>query len=48
MTPVGGGVQIQATRALDQANLMADSDGQVAETRQEAMSADAAGRWWWD
>ena len=42
MTPVGGGVQIQATRALDEANLLEDGDGQVAKTRLDALAAEAA------
>ncbi len=49
MTPVGGGVTIQPLMALDRENLLADEDGDVADTR-EAVSINElpASQWWWD
>jgi len=48
MTPVGGGVEIKATKALDSENLMLDDRGLVAKTREETKLNLAAGQWWWD
>ncbi|MEM9353261.1 MAG: DUF1598 domain-containing protein [Planctomycetota bacterium] len=48
MTPVGGGVQIQAGQALDSENV-AEDDGEVAKAHAAAAIADLpADQWWWD
>ena len=49
MTPIGGGVNIQATQALTRSNLIEDIDGDVGEAH-KAIDIDAlpVGRWWWD
>jgi len=48
MTPVGGGVTIHATKALDSQNLLADEHGKVAKARAETKIELAQGQWWWD
>ena len=48
MTPVGGGVQILANRALESENLLPDESGKVGRTRQQIKPDVAPGRWWWD
>lgn len=48
MTPVGGGVQILANRALDSSNLLPDEEGTVSKTRQQLKPDVPAGQWWWD
>ncbi len=48
MTPIGGGVQIEATRALKPENLLSDDRREVAEIRNEVRIELAEGRWWWD
>ncbi len=49
MTPIGGGVQIRPTSALDSANLLSDDNGEVAHARSEVnLSALEPGQWWWD
>lgn len=48
-TPVGGGVQIEASRALDSENLLADDKGELAEARKSVdLSELPADQWWWD
>ena len=48
-TPVGGGVQIDAHRALDTENLLADDKGELAEAHQAVDLSDLpADQWWWD
>jgi hypothetical protein len=48
MTPVGGGVEIRAGLAVDDASLIED-DGSVAEARSAVTISDLpAGQWWWD
>ncbi len=48
-TPVGGGVQIEAHRALDTENLLADEKGELAEARNAVDLSDLpADKWWWD
>ena len=47
MTPIGGGVNIQALKAIDTQFVRADEDGEVAATRDQITPA-AKGRWWWD
>ncbi|OHB69197.1 MAG: hypothetical protein A2V70_02180 [Planctomycetes bacterium RBG_13_63_9] len=48
MTPVGGGVSIQATQALQSENLLPDKNGKVAELREKTKIKLAEGQWWWD
>ncbi len=46
--PVGGGVQIDASEALDSQNLLPDKKEKVAHLRQELKPNLAQGQWWWD
>jgi hypothetical protein len=49
MTPIGGGVRIEAAKALSSENLLADEQGQVASQRtQTSLDGLAEGQWWWD
>jgi hypothetical protein len=48
MTPIGGGVTIEALRALDTSNLLTDEDGAVQAAREEIGLELKDGRWWWD
>ncbi len=48
MTPIGGGVQIEAARALKPANLLADENGKLAESQQQLNLYLGEGQWWWD
>jgi hypothetical protein len=49
MTPVGGGVNIQARQALKAVNLKPDEKGQVEKLRTEIRLDELAkGQWWWD
>jgi len=48
MTPIGGGVQIQAAMALEPENLLADENDKVAELRKETAIKLAKDQWWWD
>lgn len=49
MTPIGGGVNIQARVALNRDRLLADEDGAVKATRSQIdAKAIPADRWWWD
>ncbi len=49
MTPVGGGVTIQANEALDSVNLLQDEKGEVKKLRDaQDLSKLAEGQWWWD
>lgn len=48
MTPVGGGVEISADKALQSGNLLADDKGQVEKTRGQGVPKLAEGQWWWD
>ena len=47
MTPIGGGVQIEAQRALFTENLLEDEDGNVSKLRQDTKIELAEGQWWW-
>jgi len=48
-TPIGGGVEIRAQLALDSANVLADSQGEVAAAHEEAdLSTLPDDQWWWD
>jgi hypothetical protein len=49
MTPVGGGVQIVPTDALQSNNLLADEKGEVKAAREYVkLDGLAKGQWWWD
>lgn len=48
MTPVGGGVHIEAGDALASANLLPDEGGKVSEARQQVKLELVEGQWWWD
>ena len=48
MTPIGGGVQIQASQALDSDRLLSDQKGKVAKLREAVAPKLAKGQWWWD
>ncbi len=48
MTPVGGGVSIQAAQVLASDNLLPDEGSKVARLRQETKVELAEGQWWWD
>ena len=49
MTPVGGGVNIEARRALQGENVATDDDGELGDLRGtiDVRGLDA-GQWWWD
>lgn len=49
MTPIGGGVHINARKAISAEYIQPDEEGQVAEQR-EQVSLDQLqdGQWWWD
>ena len=47
ITPIGGGVQIEAQRALFMDNLLEDGNGKVAKLRQDTKIELAEGQWWW-
>jgi hypothetical protein len=49
MTPVGGGVHIEPTSALQSSRLLKDDQGAVKATRGEIkLEGLATGQWWWD
>jgi hypothetical protein len=48
LTPIGGGVNIQPTKALESDKLLSDDKGNVAKVRQEININLAKGQWWWD
>ncbi len=48
MTPIGGGVQIEAAMALAPENVLGDEKGKVGALRQESTVQLAEGQWWWD
>ena len=48
MTPIGGGVQIQAAQAIDSNNLLEDEKAKVSEVRSTVKPNLAKGQWWWD
>lgn len=49
MTPIGGGVQIHPTKAIQESYLLPDEKGAVAKTR-ESIDLEKLGptQWWWD
>jgi Protein of unknown function (DUF1598) len=49
VTPIGGGVQMRPTEAINPTNLMDDEDHAVAKARTEIdLSHLAPDQWWWD
>ncbi|HEY1066035.1 MAG TPA: DUF1598 domain-containing protein [Pirellulales bacterium] len=48
MTPIGGGVEIAARKALKTENLIEDADGSVQAAREKVEVKLQAGQWWWD
>ncbi len=48
MTPVAGGVMIEASRALDEENLLNDKKNAVGELHKKIKIKLADGQWWWD
>lgn len=48
MTPIGGGVQIQADVALESGNRLSDEGGKIAAIREQIERNLAEGQWWWD
>lgn len=49
MTPIGGGVTIQPSKAFASASVGDDADGHFAAARQDTTINDLpAGTWWWD
>ena len=47
VTPIGGGVTMQPTLALDPGNVIADEEGSIAAAREGSIELPADG-WWWD
>jgi len=49
MTPIGGGVEINARRALESEKMLDDEDGKLAESYEKLdLSKLPAEQWWWD
>jgi hypothetical protein len=49
MTPIAGGVRIEALMAIKPENVLADEKGSVAKLRGETTKLNLApGQWWWD
>ena len=49
VTPIGGGVQMRPTEAIDPTNLLDDEDAKVQEARTAIdLSKLAPDQWWWD
>jgi hypothetical protein len=49
MTPIGGGVQMRPTEAVDPTNLLDDEDAKVQEARAAVdLKKLAPNQWWWD
>ncbi len=48
MTPMGGGVEIQAARAVQADKLLPDEKGKVEKLREEIKPNLAKDQWWWD
>ena len=47
-TPVGGGVKIQPTEAIEASNLLPDEKAKVSKLREGIKPHLAKGQWWWD
>ena len=48
MTPIGGGVMIQARKALEVDNMKYDDAGEIEKTRDNIQVELNEGQWWWD
>ena len=49
MTPIGGGVHINALKALSAEHIQSDEDGKVAAAHEQVEIKNLAeGQWWWD
>jgi len=49
VTPIGGGVVINAKRALTPENIQHDEEGEVSKVQQQVSLKDLTdGQWWWD
>jgi len=48
MTPLGGGVHIEASLALDSENLITEGAARVEQLHQQLTPKLADGQWWWD
>jgi hypothetical protein len=49
MTPIGGGVSINAMEAMSSNRWLPDDDGQLKGLRESIhVEGLAAGQWWWD
>lgn len=49
MTPIGGGVEMRPTKALESDALLSDENGEVAAQHEKlAPTGLADGQWWWD
>ncbi len=48
MTPLGGGVNVQAELALASENVQADHERKLSQARQAVTLELAPGQWWWD
>lgn len=48
MTPIGGGVEIRARKALSDENVKRDHDGKLAGAREKIELNLAPNQWWWD
>ncbi|MCP4190069.1 MAG: DUF1598 domain-containing protein [Planctomycetaceae bacterium] len=49
MTPIGGGVHINARKAISSQQIQADTEGEVADQREKvALDQLKDGQWWWD
>jgi hypothetical protein len=48
MTPIGGGVNINAVMALNSENQLADDKGKLSKARSEIKLNLAKGQWWWE
>ncbi len=48
LTPVAGGVRIEALMAIKPENVLADEKGHVSRLHGEAKLKLARNQWWWD
>ncbi len=49
MTPIGGGVTIDARKAVESSNILKDDDGKVSQAHAKLDLKDLPkGKWWWD
>jgi hypothetical protein len=48
LAPVGGGVEIDAERALDEMHAKMDKDGKIKEKQKQITLNLPEGVWWWD